>query len=55
MLDCQGIWDATECALGKEKCGFRQDRGCMDQVFAVRQVCDKYLENRKYVFWVSTV
>ena len=26
-------------------------RGCMDQVFAVRQVCDKYLANRKVVLW----
>ena len=24
----------------------------MDQVFAVRQVCEKYLANRKNVFWV---
>ena len=28
----------TECALGEEQCGFRQGRGYMDQVFAVRQV-----------------
>ena len=26
----------TECAIGEEQCGFRQARGCMDQVFAVR-------------------
>ena len=26
-------------------------RGCMDQVFAVRQVCEKYLANGKDVFW----
>ena len=25
-------------------------RGCMDQVFAVRQVCEKYLANWKDVF-----
>ena len=30
---------------------FRQGRGCMDQVFAVRQVCEKYLANGKDVFW----
>ena len=23
----------TECAIGVEQCGFRQGRGCMDQVF----------------------
>ena len=28
----------------------RQGRGCMDQVFSVRQVCEKYLANGKYVF-----
>ena len=33
------------------QCGFRQGRGYMDQVFAVRQVCEKYLANGKYVFW----
>ena len=28
----------TELAIGEEQCGFRQGRGCMDQVFAIRQV-----------------
>ena len=41
----------TECAIGEEQCGFRQFRGCVDQVFAVRQVCEKYLANGKNVFW----
>ena len=40
----------TECAIGEEQCGFRQGRGCMDQVFAVRQVCEKYHANGKDVF-----
>ena len=40
----------TECAIGEEQCGFRQGRGCMDKVFAVRQVCEKYLTNGKDVF-----
>ena len=26
-------------------------RGCMDEVFAVRKVCEKYLANGKGVFW----
>ena len=26
-------------------------RGCMDQVFAVRQDCEKYPTNGKDVFW----
>ena len=40
----------TECAIGEEQCRFRQGRGCMDQVFAVRQMCEKYLLNGKDVF-----
>ena len=35
----------------EEQCGFRQGRVCMDQVFAIRQVCEKYLANGKDVFW----
>ena len=34
---------------------FTQGRGCMDQVFAVRQVCEKYLTNWKDVFWTFLV
>ena len=44
----------TECAIGEEQCGFNLGRGCMDQVFAVRQVCKKYLANGKDVFWALT-
>ena len=35
----------------KKQYGFRQGRGSMDQVFAVRQVCEKYLASGKDVFW----
>ena len=48
----KGVWAGTECAIGEEQCGFRQGRGCMDQVFDVKQVCEKYLANEKDVFWV---
>ena len=41
----------TKCAIGEEQCGFRQGRGCMDQFFAVRQVCEKSLANGKDVYW----
>ena len=40
----------TECAIGEEQCGLRQGRGCMDQVFSVRQACEKYPANGKDVF-----
>ena len=42
----------TECATGEEQYGFKQGRGCMDEVFAIRQLCEKYLANGKDVFWV---
>ena len=41
----------TECAIGEEQCGFRQGGGCMDEVFAVRQVCEKHLANWNDEFW----
>ena len=44
------VRSGTKCAIGEEQCGFRQGRGCMDQVFAVRQVCEKYFANEKDVF-----
>ena len=40
----------TEYAIWEGQCGFMQGRGCMDQVFAVRQVYEKYLANAKDVF-----
>ena len=45
------IGAGTECAMGEEQCRYRQGRGCMDQVFAVSQVCERYLANGKDVFW----
>ena len=41
----------TESMVGEEQSGFRRGRGCMDQVFVVRQVCEKYLRKGKEVFW----
>ena len=37
--------------VGEEQSGFRRGRGCMDQLFVVRQVCEKYLRKGKEVFW----
>ena len=48
----QRVNAGTECAIGEEQYGFRQGRECTDQVFAVRQVCEKYLAKRKDLFWV---
>ena len=45
------IRESTDGAIGEEQCGFRSGRGCADQIFAVRQVCEKYLAKGKDVFW----
>ena len=33
------VGDRTECALMEQQCGFRQGRGCMDEVIAVWNCC----------------
>ena len=45
------VRDGTECAIVEEQCGFRQGGVCMDQVPAVRQVCEKYFANGEDVFF----
>ena len=42
----------TECAIGEEQYGFSQGRGCMDQVFAVRQVYEKYRARGRDILWI---
>ena len=49
------VSDGTECAIGEKQCVFRQDigtRGCMGQVFAKRQLYEKYLLNGQDVLLV---
>ena len=45
------VRDGTEEVLMEEQCGFRRGRGCVDQVFTVRQICEKYLAKGKDAFW----
>ena len=40
----------TKEQLGEEQGGFRRGRGCVDQVFALRTIIEKYLETKKDVF-----
>ena len=47
----QRVRARTEFSMGEVQCGFRQARGCMDQLFAVRHFCEKYLADGKDVFW----
>ena len=41
----------TEEVIGEEQCGFRKGRGCVDQIFVVRQICEKALAKGMDVFW----
>ena len=45
------VIECTDGAIGREQCGFRKGMGCSDQVFAVRQICEKKLEKHQEVFW----
>ncbi len=47
------VREGTEGAICDEQGGFRRGRGCVDQISAVRQVCEKYLAKGKDVFWAS--
>ena len=40
----------TKCAIGEEQCELRRNRGCIFQVFTVRQVFEMYLANGRDVF-----
>ena len=52
-MQIKEVMAGTECAIGEEQCGVRQGRGYVDQVFVIRQVCEKYPANRKNLFWAS--
>ena len=45
------VRSGTECTIGEEQCEFKQGRWGMDQMFAVRQSCEKYVANGRDVFW----
>ena len=40
----------TETAIGEEQGGFRKGRGCVDQIFVLRQMCEKFLAKGKEVY-----
>lgn len=40
----------TERLMGEEQCGFRKGRGCVDQIFALRNIMEKSLEVNKELF-----
>ena len=45
------IKDKTENVIAGVLGGFRRGRGCTDQIFIVRQICEKYLGKGKDVYF----
>ena len=45
------IRDRTEGAISEVQSGFRRGRGCTDQSFVVRQICEKYGRKGKDVYF----
>ena len=45
------VKEGIDWAIGDEQCGFREGRGCVDQMFVVRQICEKYLAKGRESFW----
>ena len=45
------IRDRTENVVAEMQSGFRRGRGCTDQIFIVRQICEKYLGKGKDVYF----
>ena len=44
------VWRITEGMLDEQQGGFRKGRGCVDQIFAVKQICEKAKRKKKKVF-----
>ena len=47
------IRDKTENVVAEVQGGLRRGRGCTDQIFIVRQICEKYLGKGKDVYFAS--
>ena len=44
------IRSSVDRTIGEEQCGFRVGRDCMDQIFVVRQLCEKYFGVNREVY-----
>ena len=45
------VIDESECAIMKERCGFKSGRLYIVQVICVSQMCEKYFANGKDEIW----
>ena len=36
--------------IGEEQCGFRSGKGCLDQVFVIKQMSEKFVDKSKCLY-----
>ena len=46
------VIENSEGQVGEEQSGFRKGRSCADQIFVLRQICEKMKEKKRNV-WVA--
>lgn len=44
------VIESSESQIGEEQSGFRKGRSCADQIYVLRQVCEKMREKKKSVY-----
>ena len=44
------VHSLTERLIGEEQCGFRSGRGCVDQVFVMKQMSEKFVVKNKCLY-----
>ena len=44
------VCSPTERLIGEEQCGFRSGRGCVDQVFVMKQMSEKFVDKNKSLY-----
>ena len=52
----EGYWsieiESTKEQVTEEQGGFRSGKGCIDQIFVLKQLVEKYIEKRKELHFV---
>ena len=44
------VRSVTEGEIGEEQCGFRRGRGCVDQVFVIKQLSEKFVSKNREMY-----